>query len=161
MKEANEEYRTGNKKRKMGDSMKGDDILERLLDLAVRLGKVVDALPDTKMGRHVGGQLVRCGTAGPPNYNEGRAAESRDDFIHKLAIVLKELRETEVWLKFIAKADLLPGNRLGELLDENDQLERIIAKSIITAKTNRTSKRRNLALLSFAFFVACSVFLIL
>src|SRR5690349_1109524 len=110
--------------------MKGDDVLERLLDLAARLGKVVDALPDTKMGRHVAGQLVRCGTAGPPNYNEGRAAESRDDSIHKLSIVLKGLRATEVWLKFITKADLLPGNRLGDLLKETDQLRRIIAQSI-------------------------------
>lgn len=57
--------------------MKGDDIAERLLDLAVRLGKVADALPDTRLGRHVAGQLVRCGTSPPPNYEEGRAAESQ------------------------------------------------------------------------------------
>jgi four helix bundle protein len=78
----------------------------------------------------------------PAQLQRGRPAESRDDFIHKLAIVLKELRETEVWLKFIAEADRLARNRLGELLDENDQLERVIARSILTAKNNRTLKRK-------------------
>jgi len=120
--------------------MKGDDILDRLLSLAVRIGKVVDALPDTKLGRHVAGQMVRCGTSGPPNYNEGRAAESRDDFVHKLAIVLKELRETDVWLKFVVKAEMLPEQRLVEVLSETDQLSRIIAQSIVTAKRNRRNK---------------------
>ena len=64
--------------------MKGDDILDRLLDLAARIGTIVDALPETRLGRHVAGQLIRCGTSGPANYNEGRAGESRNDFIHKL-----------------------------------------------------------------------------
>jgi four helix bundle protein len=142
--------------------MKGDDILDRLLDLGVRVGKVVDALPDTRLGRHVAGQLVRCGTAGPPNYNEGRAAESRDDFIHKLGIVLKELRETDVWLRFSAKAELIPGQRLAEVIGETDQLARIIAQSIITAKNNRPGKRKGfIALFSFAFFIACFSFFIL
>ncbi len=66
--------------------MKGDELAERLLDFAVRVGKVVDALPRTRLGRHVAGQLVRCGTSSPPNYEEGRAAESRADFVHKLGI---------------------------------------------------------------------------
>ena len=67
-----------------------EENLDRLLAIAVRVGKVVDALPDTKLGRHVAGQLVRSGTSPPPNYAEGCAAESRDDFIHKLSVVLKE-----------------------------------------------------------------------
>lgn len=121
--------------------MKGDDILERLLDLAARLGKVVNALPDTRLGRHIAGQLVRCGPSGPPNYNEGRAAESRDDFIHKLLIVHKELNECEVWLKLILKSELLPSRKLEKLLDDCDQLARIISQSLITAKTGRNQKR--------------------
>jgi four helix bundle protein len=125
----------------MEEGMKGDDILDRLLDLAARIGKVVDALPETKLGRHIAGQLVRCGTSGPPNYNEGRAAESRNDFIHKLSIVLKELRETDVWLKLIVKADLLRGYRLTAIVDETEQLGRIIAQSVITAKRNRAAKK--------------------
>src|SRR5262245_59478510 len=122
--------------------MTSDQILNRLMDAAVRIGKVVDALPDTRLGRHVAGQLVRCGTSPPPNYAEGCAAESRQDFVHKLSIVLKELRETRVWLKFIIRSDMLPDHKLAPLLDEVEQLARIIAQSIVTAKRNKASARR-------------------
>ncbi len=74
--------------------MAGEDISERLLDFAARIGQVVDALPDTRLGRHIAGQLVRSGTSPAPNYEEARAAESRKDFVHKLSIGLKELRES-------------------------------------------------------------------
>ena len=116
-------------------------ILERLLMLGVRAGKVADARPDTRLGRHVAGQLVRCATSPSPNYAEGCSAESREDFIHKLSIVLKELRETGVWLKFIARAELLPKQKLADLLDESRQLENIIAKSLLTAKSNAKARR--------------------
>src|SRR5687767_3190063 len=89
------------------------DLLEdRLLDFAARAGAVVDALPDTRLGRHVAGQLVRCGTSPAPNYAEACAAESRADFVHKLAIVLKELRESRVWLKLCVKSRLLALKKL-------------------------------------------------
>lgn len=68
----------------------GEDLEDRLLDFSVRVGKVVDALPDTRLGRHVAGQLVRSGTSRAPNYAEACAAESKKDFIHKLGIALKE-----------------------------------------------------------------------
>ena len=99
--------------------------------------KVVDALPDTRLGRHVAGQLVRSATSPAPNYDEGRAAESTEDFCHKLNVALKEMRESHVWLRLIVKAGLLPDRRLGDLNDECDQLCRILAKSIVTAKRNR------------------------
>lgn len=124
-----------------GSEVKGDDIAERLLDFAVRVGKVVDALPETRLGRHVAGQLVRCGTASPPNYEEGRAAESRADFVHKLGICLKELRETSCWLRLITKSELLPRTRLTPLCDECEELARIVAKSILTARENRRRPR--------------------
>ena len=98
--------------------MTSDELLERLIDFAVRVGKVVDALPDTRMGRHVAGQLVRSGTSPAPNYEEGCAAESRADFIHKLSICLKELRESCCWIRLIIKTDMLPEHRMVELLDE-------------------------------------------
>ena len=72
--------------------MTPDELSERLWQFAARAGKVVDALPNTRLGRHIAGQLVRCGTSAPPNYDEGRAAESRADFVHKLGIALKELK---------------------------------------------------------------------
>ncbi len=115
----------------------GDDLAQRLIEFAARIGKVIDALPDTRLGRHVAGQLVRCGTAGAPNYAEARGAESKKDFIHKLGICLKELRESQCWLELIVRADLLPESRLNQLLDESDQSIAIIVKSIATAKTRK------------------------
>src|ERR1700757_2151502 len=100
---------------------------DRLLEFGARCRKIVDALPDTRMGRHVAGQLVRCGTSPAPNYAEARGAESRKDFAHKLSICLKELRETCCWLRLISKTELLPQERLGDLSDECEQLISIMA----------------------------------
>ncbi len=119
---------------------KGEDIEERLLEFAARIGKVVDALPESRLGRHIAGQLVRSGTSPAPNYAEACAAESKNDFVHKLGIVLKELRESRVWIRMIVKVDLLPGNRIQPLLDECEQLGNIIGRSLITAQANRARK---------------------
>ena len=80
---------------------KGDDIQERLIDFAVVIINLCSELPNTPAGRHVAGQFVRCGPSPAPNYGEARGSESRNDFIHKLKIVLKELLESGVWLKMI------------------------------------------------------------
>ncbi len=122
---------------------KGADIEERLLAFAVRVGKAVDALPNTRLGRHVAGQLVRSGTSPAPNYAEACAAESKNDFIHKLAIVLKELRESSVWIRLIVKSELIPEQRLELLRDECDQLCKIIAKSLVTTKSNQLRTDKN------------------
>lgn len=121
--------------------MTSDELSERLLDCAVRIGKMVDALPDTRMGRHVAGQLVRCGTSSGPNYEEACAAESKADFSHKMAIALKELRETRFWLRYIIKGSLLPEKRVHLLLDEAEQLCKILGKSLATARG--TNKRKD------------------
>ena len=97
---------------------KGADLEERLLDFAVRVGKAIDALPETRLGRHIAGQLVRSGTSPAPNYAEACAAESKKDFIHKLSIVLKELRESSIWIRLIVRSTLLPEQRLELLRDE-------------------------------------------
>jgi four helix bundle protein len=124
-----------------GDSKSRSELLaDRLLDFAARIGKVVDALPETRLGRHVAGQLVRCGTSPAPNYAEACGAESRRDFVHKLQICLKELRETKCWLKLISRAELLPDKRLQPVLDECNQLTGILVKSIVTTKRNSTRK---------------------
>src|SRR5438552_9094293 len=117
--------------------MTPDELAERLINFAARVGKVVDALPDTRMGRHVGGQLVRSGTSPAPNYEEACAAASRADFAHKLSICLKELRESRCWIRLIIKTEMLKEYRMGELLDECSQLCNIIAQSIVTSKENR------------------------
>jgi four helix bundle protein len=116
---------------------KGEELEDRLLDFAARVGKVVDALPNTRLGRHIAGQLVRSGTSPAPNYAEACAAESTRDFIHKLGIALKELRESRSWIKVFISAELLPEPRLRGLLDEVQQLCKIVGKSIVTAKSNQ------------------------
>src|SRR5690242_11796744 len=114
--------------------MKGDDIAERLETFAVRALAVAKALPRTLPGRHVAGQLLRCGTSPGANYEEARAAESKADFVHKLGIVLKELRESNYWLRLIVRAELLPQARLIDILREGEELSKIIAQSIVTAR---------------------------
>ncbi len=114
---------------------RGEELEERLLDFAVRVGKVVDALPNSRLGRHVATQLVRSGTSPAPNYAEACNAESKRDFVHKLGICLKELRESRCWIRLILKAELLPEQRMTDLLDESNQLCNIIGKSIATAKS--------------------------
>src|SRR5205085_4618624 len=113
------------------------DLSERLLDFAVRVGKVVDALPNTKLGSHVARQFVRCGTSAGPNYEEACAAESRADFAHKLSIVLKELRESRFWVRLIVRAELLSAQKMSGMLDEVEQLCNIVGKSVATVKKKR------------------------
>ena len=121
--------------------MTPQELSERLWQFAARVGKVVDALPETRLGRHVASQLVRCGTSAPPNYDEGCAAESRADFIHKLGIALKELKETGGWLHFIVLANLLAQGRISPLCSECSELSKILARSLVTAKARATPRR--------------------
>jgi len=130
------EYPTSKSKRSM--VMDRDfDLQDRLIDYAVRIIKLSEALPDTRAGKHVCSQILRSGTSPAPNYGEAQGAESRADFIHKLKVALKELRETEIWLKIITKAKLIrPPETLTPLLNETDELISILFKSIDTAKKN-------------------------
>jgi four helix bundle protein len=121
--------------------MKPHEFSERLWDFSARVAKVVDSLPDTRMARHIAGQLCRCGTSSAPNYDEAAAAESRADFVHKLNVAWKEMRETRGWLRFISKLGLLPEKRMAPLVDESEQLSRLLASSIATAK----GKARNVS----------------
>ena len=125
------------------DRNEHDDLADRLLEFAARVGKAIDALPETRLGRHVAGQLLRSGTSPAPNYAEACGAESRKDFIHKLSICLKELRESRVWIQLIIKAELFPESQMTNLLDECNQLCNIIAKSIVTAKSNKQPESKS------------------
>jgi four helix bundle protein len=120
---------------------KGDDIQERLIDFAVQVMELCDALPKTFAGRHIGEQLFRAGTAGAANYAEARGSESKNDFIHKLGIVRKELNESLVWLRLVERRKLVPGDTLLKASMECDELCKIISASRKTAETNlRESK---------------------
>lgn len=111
---------------------------ERLIDFAVRIIRIAESLPKTKIGNHISGQLIRCGTSPAPNYGEAQSAESRSDFIHKMKICLKELRETKVWLIMIIRANLMkPKSMLEPDIIENDELISIFMASIKTAKQNK------------------------
>lgn len=113
------------------------ELEDRLLDFAVRTGTMVEDLPNTRLGRHIAGQLVRSGTSAAPNYEEACAAESRREFIHKLSICHKELRESRCWLRLIYKAQLLKSDQVRDLLGECEQLGRIMSSSILTAKSKK------------------------
>ena len=114
------------------------DLEERLIDFAVRVIRLAESLPKTKVVNHIAGQLIRCGTSPAPNHGEAQSAESRSDFIHKMKVALKELRETKVWLLMIVRAKLIkPVSKLDSLIKENDELISIFMTSIKTAKQNK------------------------
>jgi len=111
------------------------DLQERFIAYAVEIILLSEQLPETKAGRHICDQILRSGTSPAPNYGEAQSAESRADFIHKLKIALKELRETEIWLKIIIKAGLIQrSEKFNSVLKETDELISILFKSIDTAK---------------------------
>ncbi len=114
------------------------DLHERMIDYAVRIIKLSESLPETKAGKHVSSQILRSGTSPAPNYGEAQSAESKANFVRKLKVALKELRETETWLKIIQKAKLIsPGSKLTPLLRETDELVAILFASIETAKKRK------------------------
>ncbi len=112
---------------------------ERLIDFAVRIVNLSANLPRTAAGKHVAGQILRSGTSPAPNYGEARGAESQADFVHKLAIVLKELNETSIWLRIIGRSGMLPQSLIANLVQENNELCRILTASLKTAR-GRTVK---------------------
>jgi len=115
------------------------DLEERLLEFSARIVRLSEKLPKTDAGRHVGNQILRSGTSPYANHGEAEDAESTDDFIHKLKICLKEMRETWRWLRLIRHIPLVEKpDLLNPLIDEADQLIRIFRKSVLTARTNRT-----------------------
>ena len=111
------------------------DLSERLLDFAAGIIKLLIRLNKTAVGRHIGNQLMRAATSSGANYEEACGAESKADFIHKMQLVLKELRETLYWLKLANRTDLISDEALQPLLSEAEELAKIVAKSIITAKS--------------------------
>ena len=125
----NSEYQTGKKEKY--------DLEDRLLELAVQIVELSEALPNTRAANHIAGQLLRSGTSPYGNHGELESVESRKDFVHKLRICLKELRETRRWLRLLArlKKQNAPPN-LSQCLNESEELIRIFAASVRTAERN-------------------------
>jgi len=114
------------------------DLEDRLLDFAARIIRVRESMKPSPAGRHVGDQLLRSGTSPFANHGEAEGAESLNDFVHKLRICYKELRESRRWMRLAQRADLLDQpERLTPLLDEADELIRIFAASLRTAEKKR------------------------
>ncbi len=118
------------------------DLEERLINFSVSIINIAEMLPNTTIGSHISGQLIRCGTSPSSNYGEATSAESSKDFIHKVKIVLKELRETLVWLKIIHRKSLLihKQNNLDAAINENNELISIFVTSSKTAEKNMYAK---------------------
>ena len=117
------------------------DLENRLLNYAVVILQVVEQLPNTRAGNHVAGQLIRCGTSPLPNHGEAEAAESSDDFAHKLKVCLKELRESKRWLLLIQRAELLGNKQLvSASLQETEELIRIFFTSFRTVERHKRDR---------------------
>jgi len=110
------------------------DLEDRLIDFAVSVIKLVESLPNTKSATHLGGQLLRSGTSPSLNYGEAKSGESKNDFIHKMKVCLKELRESYNCLRIIDRAKISPDEQLVlYLIKECNELIAIFVTSIVTA----------------------------
>jgi len=107
---------------------------ERLLEYGARIVRLVGSLPKSLVGKRIGDQLLRSGTSAGANYEEAQGAESKDDFVHKLHISLKELRESNYWLRMLVQSGMVPAQRMASLLDESDQLRAMLSKALATTK---------------------------
>jgi four helix bundle protein len=129
-------------KEQMGRAMKGRqkfDIQERTFEFAVRVVKLVNRLPRTVAAIEIGKQVVRAATSIGSNVEEADAAESKRDFIHKMSIAHKEARETRYWLR-IVKAALLDDDKVQALIQESDELVRILYTIVENARRSSRSK---------------------
>jgi four helix bundle protein len=132
---------TGNVQRSANDVK--FDLEDRLLEYAAEVIRLVERIPRTAAGAHVAGQLLRSGTSPLSNHGEAQAAESVEDFIHKLSICLKELKESRRWLRLIRRVPLLkPESQVVPILEETEELIRIFSASVRTSKLRKLQKKR-------------------
>ena len=118
------------------------DMQERLLNWTVAVVRVAESLPPTRAGTHIAGQIVRSATSPLANHAEAQSAESRRDFIHKMRVALKELRETRTWLLLVQRMGLAKDRKaLEPLLQESDELIAIFVSSVRTANKNLSGSR--------------------
>lgn len=113
--------------------VKGDDIAARLVDFGASVIRVVAALPQDRAGKHIADQLLRSATSGGSNYEEARSAQSRRDFVHKVSLAAKEMRETVYWLGLVERARLAPHHEIPPLYREAIELVAILMSSAKTA----------------------------
>ncbi len=113
------------------------DLESRFIDYSIRISNIVDEIENSKLGNHISGQLIRSGTSPALNYGEAQGAESRKDFVHKMKVILKELKESRVCLKIVERKPLITNReKLNGIMQETEELIAIVYKSIKTAKSN-------------------------
>jgi four helix bundle protein len=117
------------------------DLEDRLVDFACMCLEVCDLLPNTKTGQNLEYQLSKSCTASALVYGEAQAAESRADFIHKMKVVLKEIRESRVNLKIIKRKPVVINDKVNKAFNEANELMAIFLKSIETAKQNKMADK--------------------
>lgn len=108
---------------------------ERLIDFVLLMDEITDSLPATRLSNHLASQIVRSSTSPALNYGEAQSAESQKDFIHKMQVILKELRETKICLKIIIRKLYIDTQNTKPVLIENEELIAIFAQSVKTAKS--------------------------
>lgn len=111
------------------------DLEDRFVNYTCIMIDIVESLPNTRAGNYMAGQLIKSCHSPTFNYGEAQAAESRNDFIHKMGIILKELKECRTALKIIRRKEMIKSiEKLDEVFKETEELISIIGKSISTAK---------------------------
>ncbi len=121
--------------------MNTGNLSDRLLDFSAGIVRYCIKLNRSPSEKHIGLQLIRSSTSAGANYEEARGAESRSDFIHKMQIVLKELRESFYWIRLLIKLRMVDVQKFKELKVELEELLKIIGKSVVTARKNKNEKR--------------------
>ena len=119
--------------------MTKDEMNERLTTFAVRIIKMVDAIPTTVSGMAIARQIVRSGTSPSANYRAACLAKSDKDFVNKLKMEEEELDETNHWLDILMRSQLVNANRLQPLYLEGRELVSIVVKSIVSTKARMTA----------------------
>jgi len=123
----------------MSEGNKKYDLEDRLIQFSLLIIEIVEILPTNKVGNHIAGQLIRSGTSPAFNYGEAQVAESRNDFIHKMKICLKELKETQIALQIIRIKPLVAElEKVDKTITECKELISIFVKSIETARKNKS-----------------------
>jgi four helix bundle protein len=113
------------------------DLEDRLVEYTCRMMDVVEALPATRSGNYIAAELIRSGYLPTISYGQAQHAASPKDFVQKMSIVLKELKECRTALKVILKKEIIqPAAQLDGVYKETDELIAITAKSIVTSKKN-------------------------
>jgi four helix bundle protein len=121
------------------------DLEDRLIEFAALIIEITESLTNTRAGNHLAGQIVRSGTSPALHYGEAQSAESRNDFIHKIKILLKELRETNAALKMIKRVNLSSKPDLYvKAQAECIELISIFVKSVETAKRNNIKNKEEM-----------------